>query len=447
MRRTALLLGAVLAAIAVGCSRRSETVRPAPRRPPNEYLPPRADTPAAALPESPFPDNAPSTVGPFIRVGIAVDRDSVIVSATGTFRVIGADGNAVAVLEGGDPVTVRAGDRGGRVLVLPAGQGIVSAAAPVRILPERPADHVVISARRYRGEAFVARGTAGVTAINMVPLEHYLLSVVALELGFRGAADRQAVMAQAVAARTYAMRYRGRREALGFDVFPTDADQVYSGIDAELPEVSQAVRDTKGEILTWEGRPIEALFHSTCGWSTEDAREIFASRGAAPYLRAVSDRTGDGPRDFYCAISPRFRWREEWDAGQFQAVARRALQYVRAPAGSSPRVTDVRTERSTPTGRVAQLVISTNDGAASIPAGRIREIMRTAGGAQLNSTMFQLHLEKNGGQVTRVIAAGGGYGHGVGMCQFGAAGRSRAGFSYNDILATYYHGTTLERIY
>ena len=71
---------------------------------------------------------------------------------------------------------------------------------------------------------------------------------------------------------------------------------------------------TVGEILTYQGQPIQALFHSTCGWSTESAAQVFQNREQVPYLRATTDRYGSGDRDFYCAVSPRFRWREEWDA-------------------------------------------------------------------------------------------------------------------------------------
>jgi len=435
------------------CARRTQ-----PERGPGVFGPPRGipetptDTPApgrrpppgdSALPDPrlPVPD-----AGPAIRVGIVVDRDSAIVSASGPYKMLGADGSLVATMAASSPLVIRINpSQPSRLLVRrPGGSENGGGLAPLRIVPDESSDLVSIGGRPYRGEAYAIRGTAGVTVVNHVALESYLLSVVALELGFRSAADRQAVMAQAVAARTYAVRYRGRREALGFDVFPTDADQVYGGTTAELPEVTQAVRDTEGQILTWQGQPIEALFHSTCGWSTEDSREIFQNRADAPYLRAVSDRTGDGPRDFYCSISPRFRWREEWDAAQLQAAARRALG---GSGNGSTRVTDVRAARTTPTGRISQLLLVTTDGQVALNPTRIREVLRTSTGAPLNSSMFQLHVERDGENVTRVVAAGAGYGHGVGMCQYGAAGRSRAGFGYGDILRTYYHGTTLERIY
>jgi stage II sporulation protein D len=297
----------------------------------------------------------------------------------------------------------------------------------------------------------------GVTVVNRVPLELYLQSVVALELGFRAPADREAVMAQAVAARTYAVRYRGRREALGFDVFATDADQVYGGVPAEFPEVTDAVQRTAGQILTWDGQPIQALFHSTCGYATEAAEEVFQNREPVPYLRQVSDRFGDGDRDFYCAISPKFRWREEWDPDALSAILARTLpaagRGANGAGGPSPapadvgRVTDLRVGRTTPGGRVAELVVTTTTGTWMVNHGRVRDVLRPAADRQLLSTLFQLYLQKDGDRLVKVVAAGAGYGHGVGMCQFGAVGRARAGQDYRRILATYYHGTTLERIY
>jgi stage II sporulation protein D len=255
-------------------------------------------------------------------------------------------------------------------------------------------------------------------------------------------------MAQAVAARTYALRFRGRREALGFDVFPTDADQAYSGVEAEKPEVSEAVLRTMGVILTHRGEPIQALFHSTCGWSTDAASQVFQNNDDAPYLRAVSDRSGRGERDYYCAISPRFRWREEWDGAALNAMLARTLPAVTGPpAANLGRVTDLAVSRTTRAGRAAELVVETSTGRFTVPQGRIREVLRPAPERQLLSTLFQLHVEKRGGELVRVVAAGAGYGHGVGMCQFGAVGRARAGLSYQTILGAYYPGAKLARVY
>jgi stage II sporulation protein D len=443
VKRTALAAGAGLAALATaaGCHhRRAEAPRPAPAAPPTQ---PGPSQPAVRQPIA----IAPVQGEPVVRVGLAVDRDSALVSATGQYRVVDQAGGTLAVLDSGAVATVRPAERVGTVLLYRQGRGEpLALEGPVFAVTERPGDLVVVSGRRYRGDLIIQRGTAGVTVVNRAPLEAYLLSVVALELGFRNPTDREAVKAQAVAARTFAIRYRGRREALGFDIFPTDADQVYGGVESELPEVAEAVQATTGEILTWQGQPIQALFHSTCGWSTEAADQVFQNREQVPYLRAVSDRFGGGRTDYFCAMSPKFRWREEWDGAAINAILAQTLAQSNGGANVG-RVTDLRVGKTTPTGRVAELVVTTSGGDITVPYGRVRDVLRPAPDRQLLSNLFQLHVERQGGELVRVVASGAGYGHGVGMCQFGAVGRARAGWDFRRILAVYYPGTKVERIY
>jgi stage II sporulation protein D len=459
-RGAAAIIGCAVLAAASACHHRAEPVAPNPNNPPLVFTAPR-DTQAQAPPPARAPNQQPSPVSglrspsvisqregePTIRVGLVVDRDSAVLGASGQFRFVDSAGATLLAVARGQTVVVRAGDERGTILVSRTGQAPLRLAAPVLMGPDIPGDYISVGGRRYRGYLVVQRGTAGVTVVDRVPMEAYLVSVVALELGFRGPADREAVKAQAVAARSYALRVRGRREALGFDVYPTDADQVYGGVEAELPEVTDAVQSTAGEILTWQGRPIEALFHSTCGWSTEANEQVFQNREPVPYLRAVSDRYGEGDRDFYCAISPRFRWREEWDADGLTAILGRTLPSIVGGSAVIGRVTDIRAGRTTPTGRVYELVVTTTTGTYTVGPGRIRDALRPTLDRQLWSSMFQLYVDREGGRLTKVVAAGAGYGHGVGMCQFGAVGRARAGADYRSILATYYNGTTLERNY
>jgi len=421
----------------------------APAAQPPAAAPTPAEAPAPAAQESLPEPLTPRDNEPLVRVGVVVDRDSALISATGQFRIMDAGGGVLAVADGGSVWVFRPGDSANRLyLYRPDRAEPIALATPVMVRPERERDLLVLNGRRYRGDALVQRGTAGVTVVNRVSMEQYLLSVVALELGFRAPSDQEAVKAQAVAARTYAVRFRGRRDALGFDVFPTDADQVYTGVDAELPEVATAVEATAGQILTYRGQPIQALFHSTCGWSTEDAERVFQNREPVPYLRATSDRYGPGDHDFYCAISPKFRWEESWDADGLTAILARTLPAILGTDGRSlGRVTDIRAGRTTPTGRVAELIVTTTTGTYTVDYGHVRDALRPTPDRQLSSNLFQLHETKENGRLVRVVASGAGYGHGVGMCQFGAVGRSRAGQDYRRILATYYEGTTLERIY
>ena len=397
-----------------------------------------------AVPMAAIPPVGAETV---IRVGIVVDRDSAVVGATGGFSILTADSAPLGTGTAGRVLIVRPGAAGRLLLQWPQGESIGVASGV--IVRADAGSFVTIGNRRFRGEAWLIRGTAGVTVINRVTIEDYLMSVVALELGFRAASDREAVKAQAVAARTYVARYRGRREALGFDVYATNADQVYTGVDSESPEVGDAVRATTGEILTYQGRPIDALFHSTCGWSTESVDQVWLNSAPVPYLQAVSDRFGGGEDDYYCRISPRFRWREEWNGEVLAATFARTLPAaIGVSVPDIGRVTDVRVGRTSGSGRAAELVVATTTGTWSVPSYRIRDVLRTSAGGQLLSTLFQLYVDRQGdGTVGRLVAAGAGYGHGVGMCQFGAVGRARAGQDYRTILATYYRSTTLERAY
>ncbi len=215
-----------------------------------------------------------------------------------------------------------------------------------------------------------------------------------------------------------------------------------SGVHGEPPTLP-----TRGSLAA-SGAPIESVYHSACGWSTEAADQVFRNGEVVPYLRAVSDRYGRGDSDYYCRSSPSFRWREEWDGAALNAVLARTLAAAPGPAGTSPgRVTDLRVTKTTPTGRVAELVLTTTGGELAVPGNRVRDVLRPAADRPLLSNLFQVYVQRQGGELVKVVAAGAGAGHGVGMCQWGAVGRARAGQTYDRILATYYPGTTLERVY
>ncbi|MGA2384548.1 MAG: SpoIID/LytB domain-containing protein [Gemmatimonadales bacterium] len=385
---------------------------------------------------------------PVVRVGIVVDQAMGDISATGQFRVVGQDGDILGVVDPGVVWHVQPADGARLTLVRPDRTEPMTVQQPVTVTLENAGDLVVIGGRHYRGDAVLLRGSTGVTIVNRVPLEAYTQSVTAVELGVSDPQARDAVRAQAVASRTYALHFRGHREALGFDLYATVADQVYPGVDGEKPYVNQATRETQGQAVTWRGAPIEALFHSACGYSTEAADQVFRNGEAAPYLRAVSDRFGRGDHDFYCSAAPNFRWREEWDGATLNAILARTLPAALGAATSNVgRVTDLKVTRTMPSGRVAELVVTTSTGDLTVPSYHVRDVLRPAPDRYLLSNLFQLYVQRQGGELVKVVAAGAGSGHGVGMCQWGAIGRARAGQDYQRILATYYPGTRLERLY
>ena len=382
---------------------------------------------------------------PELRVGLAVGRDSV---------TLGGDGELVLTADGARPTplgTIPAGtrwwvvpDTGGVRLVRPDGSrsSRIGRVIAVNLSEGR---FLMVNGRRYRGRATAYRDAQGVTAVNVVPLESYVAGVIGHELGPRRAGEEEALLAQAIVSRTYALRNRGRWSTLGFDAHADVRDQTYLGVAAEAPLVWEAVRRTGGRVLRYRGALIDAYYHSTCGRRTVPAEDAFRTVGERPYLRSVSDAAG-GDR-YYCDRSPRYRWREEWDGTALRAILSRTLAArVDFEAGGMPRVRDVEVTRTTRAGRVAELRIAFARGEVRVPGYEVRDVLRRPD-RPLWSAAFQLEVARAGGEVTRLVATGAGSGHGVGMCQWGAIGRARAGQDHRHILETYYPGTRVDRIY
>jgi stage II sporulation protein D len=277
-------------------------------------------------------------------------------------------------------------------------------------------------------------------------MESYLLGVVSAEMGRRNPVEQEALRAQAVVSRTYALRNLRRWRREGFDLYGTVADQAYGGVAAETAEGRAAVSETRGRVLTYNGGLIEAFYFSTCGGRTAEGYEVF--RGAVrPYLRSVADLNESGSA--YCSISPRYRWREEWSGDALRATLQRNLPPVAGPGiAAVGTVTDVRVTQRSASGRVEQLAIVLGGSEVRVDGhAKIRQVLRTPGGQLLRSTAFSLIATGAGRNVTNLVVDGMGAGHGVGLCQWGAVGRARAGQGYQQILAAYYPGTKLERRY
>jgi stage II sporulation protein D len=385
---------------------------------------------------------------PVVRVGLVVDTAGVELAAgSGLTFTDPASGRRMLRSGGGERVVVTA-DAAGR-LVLNAGG--VTRNTGVSIVSATPgADgSLTIAGRSYRGGALIrATGPGRVTAINQVDMEDYLLGVVPREIGQVGPELLEAAKAQAVAARTYAMRYLGRRESLGFDVFATVQDQVYGGVAAEHDPVSRAVRETAGEILTYGGTPIEAFYHSTCAGHTAAIEEVWPVEAPRPYLVSVVDvdpRTGEA----YDRSSNRFTWTERWTADQLTSIFDRTLADS-LPAGvrTIGELRDIRVLEKTQSGRVKRMLVSGSNADLYVGGDRIRWILLRPSGPALNSSKFDVEVVRGAdGRVREVVATGGGWGHGIGMCQVGAMGRARAGQDYRTILRTYFRGAEILDLY
>lgn len=383
---------------------------------------------------------------PELRIGLNTGLTLVKLGGDGElFLADDGNGRPVGAIPAGTTWSVIPDSSGGLVLIKPGGirterhQGL----SAVNVTEGRFA---VVNGKRYRGRVNVYRTTAGLTVMNRVPLESYVAGVVGQEMGPRRDDERQALLAQTIVSRTFVIRNRGRWEGEGFDAWADTRDQVYPGVAGESSQIWDAVRATAGKVIEYHGQPIDAYFHSTCGGKTAAPEEAFRTAARPPYLKPVSDASGGGHS--YCDISPRWQWREEWDGQTLRTILTRTLAQVMAvPGDGLPPITDVQVTKTSSSGRVAELRIAFGHSDVRIGAADVRSVLRPQPDRVLQSSVVSLDVTKSGGTVTRLVAVGHGSGHGVGMCQWGAIGRARAGQSYEKILATYYPGTTVERLY
>ncbi len=273
---------------------------------------------------------------------------------------------------------------------------------------------LLVDGTRYRGKILVCRDNEGMYLINEVPLEEYVKNVVSAEVGPNWAFE--ALKAQAVIARTYALRQKSANSNPNYDLTSTVLDQVYRGETkggTNEALISRAVEQTRGEVLTYDGKLIEAFYHSTCGGETEDPREVFGK--SYPYLKPVKSK---------CALSPYCVWERE--------IPLEEIAKALGVAG----IKRISIESHTVTGRVRALKVFHGKGVLTVKATDLRKML---GWKRLPSTKFTFTRK---GHV--IVFEGKGYGHGVGLCQWGALQMARQGKNYREILSFYYPGTTIQ---
>ena len=280
-----------------------------------------------------------------------------------------------------------------------------------------------VAGRRVRGSlrvtADASAGSAGpqLVVVKTVELEDYVAGV--LEGEIPASWSPEALAAQAVASRSYALHERALRADAPWHVTATTSHQVYADSAGVHEAIRRAVKQTRGEVLTHGGRPILAAFHSASGGRTASADEVWGR--SIPYL--VS-RDVVGEED-----SPDTYWR----AGVSLDTFGRLLDSAGVGVGVPRSVVII--ER-TPSGRVARLEVLGSKGRSRLSGRELRSII---GESTLRSTLFDVRPGDG-----RVVFVGTGRGHGVGMSQWGAQALARAGRRYPEILQAFYPGTQLE---
>ncbi len=308
----------------------------------------------------------------------------------------------------------------------------------LRLTPARSGVYFDIGGTPYRGSLDVVGEPASnvLNAINVLPMEEYLRGVLPYELGHVESQAIDALRALAVVARTYALKRMLRPNASRFDLYADVQDQVYKGMKDEYALSDDAIRETRGQVLLHSDTLVQTFYHSTCGGRTANREEVWDG-GPIPYLISRDDLDPQGKP--WCSTSPMMQWKQTWSASDLAAILRRNFTSGRAQGPSNFRSLEGFTViDKTRCGRNKTLRIDTDAGPVVLRGDRIRWALKPirSDGRILESAKFEIALQDD-----RVTAIGSGFGHGVGLCQYGAMNRARAGQGYREILIAYFAGT------
>lgn len=295
--------------------------------------------------------------------------------------------------------------------------------------------YMILNNRRYRGRILFDKGER---VINLVKMESYLLSVVPPEIGGVKPSLIEAAKAQAICARSYALRKYLERKDNPFHLYSDVKDQVYVGRDFENPWASVAIEATKGEILIYKNEVVLTMYHSTCGGRTADFREAFPAMPYIPYLRSVKCNVRG--KDL-CSVSPYYNWERKYPRSVFINMLRSNISRIMGLNLKSKDIKSFRISRRSKNGRVLEVQVRLGKGNQVFKGNEIRHIFSDARGP-LPSTWFNL-IQRG----SDIIIKGKGFGHGVGMCQYGARELSKMGWNYEKIVKFYYPGTKIKKIY
>lgn len=269
---------------------------------------------------------------------------------------------------------------------------------------------LLVMGSRYSGNIEIWRGNKGLYIVNELPLEEYVKDVVASEVNPDW--EMEALKAQAVISRTYAL-YQKRLNSNGiYHIASSVIHQLYKGNNSHA-RATQAVEETRGEVLTYDGQVIESLYHSTSCGATENPEEVFGK--SYPYLKPVKTD---------CDISPYATWEREIKLTEIEKALN--IQNIKTLCIKS----------YTSTKRVKELDVITDNSKITINATDFRKRL---GWNKVPSTNFSIAQQGDS-----ILLTGNGYGHGVGLCQWCALKLAREGKNYKEILSFYYPGTTIQ---
>jgi stage II sporulation protein D len=413
-----------------------------------------------------------------IRVGIWSNQRNILVSGDVDYEIVNTDtGKSLGQLSANEKATIAF--NGTKFAV--NGKMIDADKLSILKLKNNNEYSIEVNNKKYRGDIdiHITNGKTGMTVVNTLPLEEYLYGIIAKEISPNW--PFEAVKAQAVAARTYALYNRNKYQNDGYDVCATTDCQVYGGRESEVPRAIKAVDATTGQVILYQGKPIPAYFHSSSGGYTENSENVWGTY--LPYLRGVVD---------YDQNSPQYNWEKQLKPSEFEEVLSKAgynLGTIKAigisPLGSQPMST---IDRGV-SGRVKIIRIIGSNGSIQLTGEKLRKIL------SLRSSLFDIHvmlpvqksiefeitdsvgnqgnkkveinlpstnekgfvtdkedIRRISGRPNEIIVISGlGWGHGIGLSQWGAKAMAEKGPQddptyFKEILKHYYQGVEIKKL-
>jgi stage II sporulation protein D len=342
-----------------------------------------------------------------IRVGIIVGANSFAAASNEEFVITDGNGDKYKLSKGKIDLSYANGK-----LVL----GQNKLAFPLTI---KSSKGIIFADRKpYRGYLNIVKAKNGFTVVNVLPIEDYLKGVVPKESS--PSWPQESLKVQSVISRTYTYANLNKHNKEGFDMCSQTHCQVYGGAESEVLSSNKAVVATKGEIVTYDAKLAQTVFHANCGGHTEDPKYVWNwTVSTPPYLKGV--KCG------YCSDTPHSKWENSLD----EKFIMKKLSGYRVG-----NIKSIKIKGKTDAGSAIDIEILHSNGNLTFNAYKFRLAVDPW---QIKSTAFE-SIEKKG---SRFIFKGYGWGHKVGLCQWGAKGMADKGKSYKKILSHYYPGTKL----
>ncbi|PIY84006.1 MAG: cell division protein [Candidatus Omnitrophica bacterium CG_4_10_14_0_8_um_filter_44_12] len=351
-----------------------------------------------------------------IRVAVLKDKMEVTLSVTGSFEIVDAR-TELSLYRGRNFLGMKITPSEGGIKVR---NTVYNTNAIIFISKKKAA--ISVNNRSYRGDISVYKDASGkLLVVNTLDLESYLKGVLYHEISHKWPID--AIKAQAVASRTYALYQKGVMRPKDYDVAADTSSQVYGGYSSEKHKTNRAVNFTSGEVLTYNGKLFPAYFHATCGGATEDAGELWK-------IDMIPLKGGRACS--FCSDSPHYYWKAELG---LKTIIKKLGERYQSKEG----LINISIIERTGTGRVRTLELKDAVGKSIIISAK--DFRSLLGSDLIRSTNFSIVIEQG-----HVIFSGKGWGHGVGLCQWGAYGMSNKGYNYKQILDFYYPGAEIVQL-